>query len=534
MTVKSRRPRGRRFSLAGQLLVVQTAGVAVLVAVGFTLAYFDARTAVTDRSREEATTVAATIADTPSVLSALSTEDPSVALQPFAEKVRADTGVDFVTIMNTDGIRYTHPTPSLIGQRFAGNIAEALRGKVFTETYLGTLGESVRAVVPVFDRDHRVVALVSAGITIKAIAQELGERLPPLVIVAIAVLLVGIGGSLLVGRRLRRQTRGFAPAELSGMFGYYEAILHTVREGLVLVNASGTVVLCNHAARELLGLDDDPAGREVDGLGLADPLARSLVSGPRTDEIHVTETRVLVVNTEPVSSDGRERGTVVTLRDHTELQALTGELTTIRGLAESLRSQAHESANRLHTVVSLVEMGRPVDAVEFATEELAVAQHLTDRVLGAVEEPVLAALLLGKAAEAAERGADLELTPDSTVDATVTIPSRDLVTVLGNLVDNAIDAAIETAAQRRPRVTVTVRPDGDSLLMRVSDTGDGVPTDAADAVFRRGWTTKPGGGEVGHGLGLALAAQVVRRHRGTIEVDGAVFTVRLPGEGSAG
>ncbi|HKN56824.1 MAG TPA: ATP-binding protein, partial [Amycolatopsis sp.] len=217
--------------------------------------------------------------------------------------------------------------------------------------------------------------------------------------------------------------------------------------------------------------------------------------------------------------------TVVIMRDHTELQALTGELTTARSLAEALRSQAHEAANRLHTVVSLVEIGKPEQAVEFATAELALAQELTDRVVGAVAEPVLAALLLGKAAEANERGVELTITPDTMIDDTgLGLAARDLVTILGNLIDNGIEAAVR--GDGRPGVVVTARSDVDGLLLRVADTGPGVPEDAD--VFRRGWSTKAG---EGHGLGLALAGQAVRRYGGSIEVGhdgGAVFTVRLP------
>ncbi|HEY8480419.1 MAG TPA: ATP-binding protein, partial [Spirillospora sp.] len=282
--------------------------------------------------------------------------------------------------------------------------------------------------------------------------------------------------------------------------------------------------------RELLDLDGIPDGRPVDALGLPSELVAAMTSAePRSDELHVGDTRVLVVNTAPVRSRGRAMGNVVTLRDHTELQALMGELDTVRGFAESLRSQAHEAANRLHTVVSLVELGRPEQAVEFATAELATAQKLTDRVVGSVTEPVLAALLLGKSAEAAERGVDLVVTDDTAIEGAA--EPRDLVTILGNLIDNAVDAALANAAARPPRVTVRAREENGALVLEVSDSGKGVDPGAVPEMFRRGWTTKTSGGPVGHGIGLALVGQAVRRNGGEIRVshdDGAVFTVRLP------
>ncbi|WP_242884525.1 sensor histidine kinase [Actinomadura litoris] len=519
-----------RWSMARQLLVLQAALVGLLVVGGATLAFLDARRAVDDGAAGTVTAVAASIAAAPDVRAALAAPDPSRVLQPYAERVRHDTGVDFITIMSPAGIRYTHPDPARIGQRFIGNTAPALAGRPFTETYTGTLGPSVRTVVPVFGDGHRVVALVAAGITVRAISAELRGRLASLVAVAAAVLAAGVAGSSLVAARLRRQTRGVAPGELREMFEYHEAILHAVREGLLLLDRAGRVVLCNDAARELLGLAADPRGRPAAELGLPDELAAALASAdPRADEIHIGDTRVLVVNTAPVRSRDRAMGNVVTLRDHTELQALTGELDSVRGFAESLRSQAHEAANRLHAVVSLVELGRPDQAVAFATAELESAQRLTDRVVGSVSEPVLAALLLGKSAEAAERGVDLVVSEDTAVEGGV--PARDLVTILGNLIDNAVDAAIEGAARRPPRVTVSARAQDGDLVLVVADSGPGVDPRTVPDMFRRGWTTKTSGGPAGHGLGLALVGQAVRRGGGEITVGGgpgAVFTVRLP------
>ena len=517
-----------RWSLARQLLVLQFAVLLVLVGAGIGFAYADAARAVDDRAREQSRSVASAVADAPSVVSAVASPNPSGVLQPYAVRVQADTGVDFITIMSPVGIRYTHPNPSLIGQHYIGNINLAQQGEVQTEVYTGSLGPSVRTVVPVYD-GSRLVALVAAGITVTAISAELRERLWPLFGVAGAVLLVGAIGGSLISARLRRQTRGVAPDELSNLFEYHEAVLHSVREGVLLVGRDGRIRLCNDGARTLLGFSSDPVGRTLGGLGLTPELETALGSAEtRPEELHLTDSRVLLVSTTAVRAGGRSQGTVAVLRDHTELQTLTGELTTARGLAEALRSQAHEAANRLHTVVSLVEIGRPEQAVEFATAELVLAQELTDRVVGAVAEPVLAALLLGKAAEASERGVELTITPETEIDdVSLGVSARDLVTILGNLIDNGIEAAVGGG---RPAVVVTARSDEDGLLLRVADSGPGVP-DGVD-VFRRGWSTKAG---EGHGLGLALVGQAVRRYSGSVEVgndDGAVFTVRLPRQGA--
>jgi two-component system CitB family sensor kinase len=515
----------RGWSLARQLLVLQVIIVAVVVVAGAVLVYLDTADRAEASSRDEVVSVALTIADSPAVVDAVEAPDPTAVLQPFTDRVLHDTDIDFITIMDTHGRRYTHPAPARIGEQFLGHIDQALAGKVFTETYTGTLGPSVRAVVPIRDGD-RIVALVSVGITLDAIAGQVRDRLVLLVLVALATLLVGMTGTYLVSRRLARQTHGLGPAELGRRLEYHETILHTVREGLLLVDQAGRVTLCNDGARELLDLADDVEGKALTELGLPAEMVASMAGATR-DEIHLTERRVLVVNSAPVRSGDRAHGTVVTLRDHTDLQALTGELDSVRGFAESLRSQAHEAANRLHTVVSLVELGRYDEAVEFATAELALAQQLTDRVVDAVSEPVLAALLLGKAAEANERGAELVITQDTEIDDAVlggTLAPRDVVTILGNLIDNALDAAIEGG--HAPKVFVTARAEAGELLLRVEDTGPGLV--AGEVAFDRGWSTKA----AGRGLGLALVQQAVRRSGGAIEVSrgerGAVFTVRLP------
>ncbi|MFD4241714.1 ATP-binding protein [Streptomyces sp. NPDC058525] len=523
-----RLPRPPR-SLAGQLFAMQVLLVAVVVAGCAVFAYATARGQAEDAARRQAGAVARAVADSPSVLEAvregLRGGDPAARLQPYAERVRVDSGVDFVTIMDPAGRRWTHPDPRRIGEPFLGNTAAALRGQTFSETYTGTLGPSIRVVTPLVD-DGRVVGLVSAGITVRAISARLAEQLAALLWVAAAALALGGAGTYIANARLRRHTHGMNAAELSRMYDYHQAALHGVREGLLMLDGQRRITLINDAGRELLGLRGAVTGTGVADLGLPAPLTGALLADrPRVDEVHLAADRVLVVNSSPVAGGGR-RGTVVTLRDHTELQVLAGELDHERGFTQALRSQAHEAANRLHTVVSLIELGRADEAVEFATAELELAQALTDEVVTAVGEPVLVALLLGKAAQAHERGVELVVTPDSSAIDGVpgTPPARDLVTVVGNLVDNAMDALTGVPGGR---IAVTVRGDGEGILLRVADSGPGLP-EGVD-VFRRGWSGK---GE-DRGLGLALVRQVAQRHGGTAEAasgpsGGAEFTVRLP------
>ncbi|GAA4730420.1 sensor histidine kinase [Modestobacter marinus] len=529
-----RRDRG---SLARDLLALQATVVAIVVLVASVVAYARARAAVEEAAEAEAIGIVESLTNSPLVLAAVSGAEPTAVLEPYVERIRADTGTSFITVLAPDRTRYTHPDPAEIGRPFRGTIAPALAGQTFTETYTGTLGPSVRATGPVLDADGDVVALVSAGITVAAIGDDLTEALPGIVLTALATLAVGGLGSWAISRRLRRQTHGLGAAPLARMLEYHDAVLHAVREGLLLVDGGGRVQLANDEARRLLDLPDDPAGRPVTELGLPAELTALLTGQQLTvDAVQVTASRVLVVNQAPATQGGRAAGTVVTLRDHTELQALTGELDSVRAFARSLRAQSHEAANRLHTTVSLVELGRTQEAIDFATAELALAQRLTDEVVAAVEEPVLAALLLGKAAMAHERGVVLVIDPESTVGATG-LPGGDLVTIVGNLVDNAVDAALEGPPPHE--VHLLLRAAGDTLEIRVEDTGPGLTEEQTHRVFDQGWSTKAApdghhdglGHGLGRGLGLALVAQTVRRHGGRVGVrpgPGAEFTVTVP------
>ncbi|WP_411096692.1 ATP-binding protein [Streptomyces sp. 020-2-3H-GM] len=551
-----RLPRTRPRSLAGQLFAMQVVLIAAVVAGCAVFAYVSGSAQAEETAERQVRVAALAVADSPSVREAIRTPDPSAVLQPYAERVREDTGIAFVTIMDPRRVRWTHPDTRQIGDTFLGNTARALRGETFTETYTGTLGPSIRVVTPILD-EGRIVGLVSAGITVDRVSSQVRGQLGALAMAAGGALALGGIGTYVVNARLRRHTHGMNAAELSRLHDYHQATLHAVREGLLMLDGRRRIALINDAGRELLGLgpEAEAVGRTVDELALPAPLTGALLaSEARVDELHLTAERVVVVNTRPVVG-GERRGTVVTLRDHTELQALSGELDSERGFTQALRSQAHEAANRLHTVVSLIELGRVEEAVEFATAELELAQVLTDRVVGAVEEPVLAALLLGKAAQANERGVELVLAEDSLIDDGALPPSlahRDLVTILGNLIDNAVDAVSEGfegdegaavpapraagGAAGRARVTVTALADERELLLRVADNGAGIGPEAADEVFRRGWSTHG----AGRGLGLALVRQAAHRNGGTVELDagpdgGARFTVRLPlGERTAG
>ena len=508
-------------SLAGQAIALQILVIAVVVLAGSALALLDARQDGDEAAREQVIAIATALADSPSTAEAIESGKATEILQPVTEAVRTNTDIAFITIMAPDRTRFTHTDPQQIGAAYIGTIEPALRGETFSEVFTGTLGPSIRAVAPVRNESGQIVGLVSAGILQTSLADRWRGQFPTIAAVSLAALAISLVGVWLIRRRLLRQTHGLRPDELRVMYEHHDAILHSVSEGLVVLDRNGVAVV-NDEARRLLGLGPGP----VDSSDLPQFL-RSFNPGAR-DEVHVTEDRVLVVNRAPVE-DGPRHSEVVTIRDRTELQGALGELSSLKVLTDTLRSQAHEAANKLHTIVTMVEMGRADDAVQFATNELELSQQLVDRLSDAVSEPALVALLLGKTAQADERGIELTVTEDTHLPSNsddVALTGPEMVTVLGNLIDNAMDAC----DREDPWVEVTVSQDNGTLLIRVADSGAGMDAGTFEKAMERGYSTK--GESDHHGLGLALVAQVVNRHNGTLTADvtyGSVVTVEVSG-----
>ena len=408
-------------SAASRVFLVLLAAVLIVGAVVALLLVFEAQRAVRAEAERVTTALAETIAATDAVGQALEQDDASARLQPYAERLMAATGVDFVTIMTPDGIRVTHRDRNQIGRHYLGTIPNSPRA--LTEEFAGTLGPSVRTIAPV-EVDGRVVGWASVGVTVQSLAAAFLPRLPFAIVIALAVVGAGFAGAW-AARRVTRRVTG-----------------------------------------------DLPAGSVRDAVSSYESL---------------------------------------------------------RTLGEALRAQTHEHGNRMHTAVALLELGRTDEAVEILTESSRQSQELVDQVTAPRDgDPTVAALLLGKASQARERGIDWVVDIDPAAPRSTLVPV-DAVSVVGNLIDNALDAAGGGAEPRWVRV-VLAPTDGGALSIEVSDSGAGIPADLADRVWQHGFSTKPAGAD-GRGVGLALVRSIVEGTGGSIEVEASptVFRVVLPG-----
>jgi two-component system CitB family sensor kinase len=366
------------------------------------------------------------------------------------------------------------------------------------------------------------------GIVETEVAGAVQQQIAAIALYSAIALGVGALVALFMTRALKRVTFGLEISEISSLLQDREAMLHGIREGVIGFDAKRRVTLINNEARRLMGVNGNVVGRSVDEIFPPGRLRDVLDGrGPSMDQSVLTDDSLLIVNRNPVIVAGRDVGSVVTLRDRTELESLVRELHAMTGLANALRAQEHEFTNRLHVIAGLIDLGEFDEASRFVTtvtqNELASAEDLRER----IAPPVVAALLLAKLAVGAEREITVGVTSDSHLDVPDT-DAANLMTVIGNLVDNALDAV---APQPEPRTVTVHLADDDEILIVVSDNGPGIPADVVDDIFIDGYSTKSPRGDSRRGLGLALVQRLVHRAGGTVtvtSVGGARFEVRLP------
>jgi two-component system, CitB family, sensor kinase len=518
-------------SLSAQILLFQVLIVLATLVVGLALALNHGRARVDEEYEQRALGVARAVGAIPEIASAVERGDRSGVVQRRAEAVRRATGMDFVVVADTRGIRYSHTNPAEIGRRLSTDPSDALAGRTVLTVETGTLGRSARAKIPLRAPDERIVGIVSVGILEGALHDEEEGLLGAMALYLAIALAVGVCASLLLARRLKRQTFGLELDQLASLFQEREAMLHGIREGVAIVGPDGRLLLVNDHARRLVDLPADAVGRSVDDIAEPGRLV-DLLAG-RTegeDQLLVHGDRLIVANRMPVHRDGRDLGAVVTLRDRTELESIMRELDSVRGLTDAMRAQAHEFSNRLHTLAGLLAVGELDEARRFIAEVGHADAELRRALAERIADQRIAALLLAKSVVAAERGIELQLVEDARLEAEL-IDVREGLTILGNLIDNAMDAA--PAGERRPPlVRVFVADEAGALLVRVRDTGPGVQLADRERVFEPGYSTKDG---TGRGVGLSLIRQLAERRGGWIDVDGAtdgdggaVFTAWLP------
>jgi len=555
-------PLTRRVRFATRTLLLQFATVVLVVALCTGVYLVLAVQQLRAEAESSALGIARTLAEDPEVRAevARASAEPGTpqaadlqagVLQRTATAIASRTGALFVVITDDHGIRLAHPDPERLGQEVSTPYQDVLAGHEVVEWETGTLGDSARAKVPVRDDAGAPVGEVSVGFARAGVFDDLPPLLAVIGIAAAGSLLLAGVAALMLRRRWERLTLGVQPEELVALVQNQTAVLDGVDDGVLAVDQAGVVRVCNAAAERLLGVHDlvgVPLGRT----GLPDAVREAASGGRALSEIMLGE-RVLYLDTRPVEREGRALGTVAVIRDRTELIALSERLESVRTMTAALRVQRHEFANRIHVAAGLIDAERVHDAREFLAELM--QRGSVDFPLAGRErlgDPFLQSFLGAKALEASERGVTLRIAEDTHLRGAV-VAAEDVAAVLGNLVDNAVTAAVAGGAPRW--VEVAVLDDGDALVVTVADSGAGLDalTDESDALTEDSDAQRPAAGPGadasqgtgspddagavhGHGLGLPLSREIARRGGGDLWVidrggddHGAVFAARLDG-----
>lgn len=524
--------------LRTQLLLLQLAIVLVAVVGTGLVATGMQEQQLRNAYRERMVAVSESIARLPVIINAFDDEDPSATIQPVAEVLRKASDLTYIVVTDSQGIRYSHPNPEEIGQHVSTDPTSVLEGKPYYGTQTGTLGTTWRVKLPIFGPDGSVIGIVSTGVLETQLQGEyLGNSFLLFLTIGGATIF-GVIGAAWVSSVIRKRIHGLEPDEIVGLLETREAMLHGVREGIVAVDDSGRIALINDAAAGLLGIDPT---RLVVGLPadeVLDPELMRLVTDSSTEpRLVLSGERVLLVRRDVATIDHRPVGALLILRDNTELHAVLRDLDGAQDLADGLRAQAHEFANKLHVISGLLELGHTDEVVAFI-ERAGNGGTLTS-VTGStgIKDLEVAALILVKQTRARELGTTTVVDPASTLDGPAIATLRnDLLTVIGNLLDNAIEACTSDG-----RVTLSIMmdsqgPERENVVVVVTDNGPGIAPELRQRVFEPGFSSKsasPTTFSTGRGIGLALVKRVVERHGGTVRVEDAAdrgtrFTVRLP------
>lgn len=523
-------------SLAGQFLAFQLVVVAVVLVAVAAVSVAQSTSEFREVRGQRMIAVAENMASTPIVRERYADPFAATVLAPEVDRAVSLSGASLAEIIGPDGTVRASSDPSRVGAGTDLGPSRADEGRAWFGDADVAGVHSLVGQVPVLSSDGEVLAIASVSEGYPSVWELLsgaGERL--FFYLSLGAVL-GLAASWLLSRRIKRHTRGLEVAEIAGLADHREALLHSIREGVVAVNTDGIITVVNDSAQRLLGIGADAVGRRVDEVGLEPAVVEFLLSGSgghadEHDVVIATRSRVLALNRSTARSQGRRFGTVTTMRDSTELAALQAQLSSHRSVTDTLRAQTHEFANQLHTISGLVQLGE-FDAVHDLVGTLTRRRAaINDAVTQRVSDPAVAALLIAKTSLAAESGVTLTLDADSHLAALSPALATDVITVLGNLIDNAVEASV---GSERARVTVRIE-DGDGLAIAVSDTGPGVPQSLREEIFARGVTSKSAGGPAEQrGIGLALVRLVTAQHGGRAEISdapggGASFAVRLPG-----
>ncbi|CAG7628399.1 ATP-binding protein [Paenibacillus allorhizosphaerae] len=493
-------------------------------------------TMMEETTGKRALSVAETVAGLPELRDAFNRPEPSAVIQPLAEEIRLRTGAEYIVVGNREGIRYAHPLPDRIGKEMVGgDNGPVLEGHSIISKAEGSLGPAIRGKVPVLSKQGDVIGIVSVGFLLEDIERWDDIYQDKVMLIGIFALLLGMGGAVLIARGVRRSIHGLEPEQIGLLYTEKKAVLQSIREAILAVNREGRITMANQETLNILDLPDDTdlIGRPIVEYVPSTKLLEVMQSGQaHFDEVMLIGEQEVVANRVPIMGrQGEVIGAVASFRSKSELFRLAEELSQVKRFAEALRAQTHEYSNKLYVISGLIQLESYQEAVEMISRETDVHQNLVQFIMREIPDPVIGGLIIGKHSHAQERKIRFEIDPESTFRDVPAWIDRDLlVTIIGNLCDNAMEALLESPQTGEKRVTLFLTDLGEDLIIECEDNGPGIAKDYAERMFEKGVSSKAG---EHRGIGLSLVKHAVEKLNGHIlhepsTLGGTVFSVSIP------
>ena len=458
----------------------------------------------------------------------------STQIQLYAESVRKATGARFVVVGDHEGRRYSHPVPERIGKLMVGgdNPRALERGEAYVSKAVGTLGPSMRGKVPIFANSGKVIGVVSVGYLQETVESVTEGYLQRVLLWVFGLFLFGGIGTWLIARNVKQSIFGLEPVEIARLFRERNAILDSIREGVVAINDKGQVTMLDHEAAKILKIPPESGiGTSIESILPQTRMLEVLKSGEEQfDQEMIIGGIEVIVNRVPIWQNDRVAGVVSSFRRKDEIDRMAQELTQIQEYSEVLRTQTHEYSNKLHTLAGLIQLGSHQEALDLIGRETSGYQELLGTLAETVPEPLLSAIILGKYNRAQELRINFQLDPESRmIDIPKKINREKIVTILGNLLENALEAAQENTSGKR-MVQLSMTDFGNDLIFEVEDSGSGIEDESVDLSLQHGFTTKSG---TGRGIGLSLVHENLKYLGGHLTVvrsslGGMRFTIYIP------
>ncbi|CAG9609030.1 ATP-binding protein [Pseudoneobacillus rhizosphaerae] len=475
-----------------------------------------------------------TVSFIPTVITAFQTNDPAKTIQPLAEKIRKETGAEFIVIGNKNGIRYSHPLLSKIGGEMEGgdNDRALQNGEYYISKSIGTLGPSIRGKSPIFNQKGEIIGIVSVGFLLEDIHEQINKNIVKVLYVALFALFISVTGSIILGRNIRKDTMGLEPYEIARLYKEKNAILHAVKEGILAIDQDGYITTMNIPAKKLLNLQGSVRHMKVDGLFPSEYLYEVLRTGaPQIDKEMVWNDKTVIVNCTPLFDGNKNSGVVVSFRDKTEIEQMVNTISEVKSYSEDLRAQTHEFTNKLYVLLGLLQLGEYQQAIEMIQTETQTVQFQNSVVFNQIKDTKIQAILLGKLGKSSEKKIKFEIASDSYLGPLPPhIKLSNLIVILGNIIDNAFEAVYGVESGTVKFFTTDI---GSDIIFEIADNGKGISDKEIPLLFQKGYTTK--NGTASRGFGLWNAEEATLEMNGMIEVQsapdsGTVFTVYLPKE----